>query len=83
VRINLRPGECQAWVGMAGAAWREQGRTPFYVQSLGLLRTWDRIAEERRLPLSVARRGIVETLIPIELDVTDGSLEAMARPPAI
>lgn len=74
---NLRIGEYQAWVGMVGAAWREQGRTPFYVQSLGLLRTWDRIAEERRLPHAVARRGIVETLVPIEFDTGDGSLEAL------
>ena len=75
----LHVGEYTAWLGMIGAAWRENGRTPFYVQCTEPLRSWDGLAEEHHLPASVARRGKSETLIPVSIAGSGGSLRQMTE----
>ena len=74
---GLHVGEYTAWLGITGAAWREYGRTPFYVQTTGRLPTWDRVAEERHLPASLSRRGLSETLVPVSIAGSGRSLDEM------
>jgi hypothetical protein len=76
---GIKLGGYSAWFGMAGAAWREQGRTPYWIQTLptAITHHWDALADERGLPLSIARRGRAETLIPALLRNTDRSLDSV------
>jgi hypothetical protein len=68
-------GEYSAWFGILGAAWRENGGTPFWIQTRPRLPGWDGFAAARDLPKSTARRGIQETVIPVSLAQTDRLLD--------
>jgi hypothetical protein len=76
---TIKVGGYWAWFGMPAAAWREQGRTPYWIQTLpsAITQHWEALAHERGLPLSIARRGRAETLIPVLLRDRDRSLDSV------
>jgi hypothetical protein len=75
---KLKVGQYLPWFGMVGAASREHGQTPYWIQVVPpITKHWDALADERDLPHGVSRRRRAETLIPVLLRDTDRSLDAV------
>jgi hypothetical protein len=75
---GIKLGGYSAWFGLVGAAWREQGRTPYWIQTpSAITQHWNALADERGLSRSTARRGRTETLIPVLLRDTDRALDSV------
>lgn len=69
-----------AWFGIVGGAWREQGATPYWIQPKPvLLPTWDRLAITLGLPTAKCRNGLVETLIPVAFPQSGQTLAEIAE----